>query len=60
MVVVGKVDVHPSHARFRAQMMKAAERVRTTNWSWIPLFFMIDKSGAELNAILQGTMVWPF
>ncbi|KAJ7140880.1 hypothetical protein C8R44DRAFT_726592 [Mycena epipterygia] len=52
----GKTVVHPSHARFTSQLMKAAERVRENGWNWVPLFVMIDKSAAELKAI---SAVWP-
>ncbi|KAJ7121118.1 hypothetical protein C8R44DRAFT_736802 [Mycena epipterygia] len=52
----GDVKVHPSHSHFAPQLMAAAKRVRDNNWNWVPLFVMIDKSGAELNAI---SAVWP-
>ena len=51
---LGKVAVHSSHARFSAELMTAAKRVRDNKWNWIPLYVMIDKSLAELKAILAG------
>jgi hypothetical protein len=50
----GEVDVHPSHARFKRQLIEAAQRVRANNWNWVPLFVMIDKSAAEMKALSKG------
>ncbi|KAJ7884058.1 hypothetical protein B0H13DRAFT_1890127 [Mycena leptocephala] len=58
----GEVDVHPSHACFKHQLIEAAERVRANNWNWVPLFVMIDKSAAEMKALskaAESSQVWP-
>nr|GAT45044.1 predicted protein [Mycena chlorophos] len=57
-ILRGRKSIHTSHKTFAKEMKKATRLIEANNGHWVPSFVMIDKSRAELNALLAGESVF--